>query len=226
MNGAVAATKDLTGAAARREKGRQEMRELILREARRLLTEQGPEAVSMRAIARAMGYTPGALYEYFAAKEDIFEALYFEGADGLAGRMQAAKAAIPPATSTVEALKALGRAYRAYAHEHPQLFRLVFGPEARRPHRKLNPGEDEERPGFDVLVATIEEGIARDEVVSLPPLAIAVACWSMVHGFVTLELNGQFGDAGAGDAPSPAVDGLFEIALDGLSYGVLHRPSR
>src|SRR5262245_52695197 len=82
----------ITGAAARREKGRQEMRGAILAEARRLLTEQGAEAVSMRAIARAIGYTPGALYEYFPAKEDVFHALYFEGTDGLAGRMDAARA--------------------------------------------------------------------------------------------------------------------------------------
>src|SRR5688500_14184005 len=101
------------------------MRALILREARRLLTEQGPEAVSMRAIARAIGYTPGALYEYFPAKEDIFETLYFEGSDGLAGRMLAMKAAIPAGTPTRETLKALGRAYRAFAHEQTELFRLV-----------------------------------------------------------------------------------------------------
>ena len=155
MVGTVEATTRLTGAAARREKGRQEMRELILREARRLLTEQGPDAVSMRAIARAIGYTPGALYEYFPAKEDIFETLYFEGTDGLAGRMLATKAAVPTGTPTIEVLNALGRAYRVFAHEQPELFRLVFGPETKRPKGEGAADADEERPGFDTLVATI-----------------------------------------------------------------------
>ena len=225
MNGAVAATQELTGAAARREKGRQEMRELILREARRLLTEQGPEAVSMRAIARAIGYTPGALYEYFTAKEDVFEALYFEGTDGLSGWMKAAKAAIPAGTSTSETLRALGRGYRDFARSQPELFRLVLGPETRRPRRKLEAPEGEERPGFDTLVQTIEEGIARGDVVPAPPLAIAVACWSLVHGFVVLELNGHFGEFGTAEAPERAADDLFEVALNGIAYGFLHRPN-
>jgi AcrR family transcriptional regulator len=224
MKGAIDETSDgatparLTGAAARREKGRQEMRAAILAEARRLLTEQGPDAVSMRAIARAIGYTPGALYEYFPAKEDIFHALYFEGADGLAGRMAAAKAAIPPGTPSLAALKNLGRAYRAFAHEQPELFRLVFGPPHERPRHKLkaDPGE---RPGFDTLVATIEEGIARGDVVPLPPLALAVACWAQVHGFVVLELNGHLGDL---DDPADAAqrEALFAVAADRIAYGV------
>ena len=225
MTGAAEITTGLGGAAARREKGRQEMRELILREARRLLTEHGPDAVSMRAIARAIGYTPGALYEYFAAKEDIFFALYFEGTDGLAGRMAATKAAIPPGTPTVEALRALGRAYRAFAHEQPQLFRLVFGPLGDRRHRHHEPGKERERPGFDALVQTIEEGIARGEVVPLPALAIAVACWSMVHGFVVLEMNGHLGEDAHPGTSSPERDALFEVVADRLLHGVLRRES-
>jgi AcrR family transcriptional regulator len=217
------ATKEvrITGAAARREKSRQEMRELILAEARRLLTEEGAEAVSMRAIAQAIGYTPGALYQYFPAKEDIFHALYFEGTDGLAGRMAAAKAAIPPETPTSDALRALGRAYRAYAHEQPELFRLVFGPENARPHHKLN-AEPDERPGFDTLVATIEEGIARGEVVPQPPLALAVACWAIVHGFVVLEMNGHLGDL-ADPEEAAKRELLFAVATERIGYGVLKR---
>ena len=67
------------------------MRAAILDEARRLLTEEGASALSMRAIARALGYSPAALYEYFPGKEDIFNALYFEGAGGLAGRIVAVR---------------------------------------------------------------------------------------------------------------------------------------
>lgn len=215
----------LTGAAARREKGRQEMRAAILREARRLLTDEGAEAVSMRAIARGIGYTPGALYEYFAAKEDIFHALYFEGTDGLAGRMLATKAAIPPETPTVDALRTLGTAYRTFAHQQPELFRLVFGAAGDRPRAKTHHGgpSDGERPGFDALVETIQEGIARGEVVPMPALPLAVACWSLVHGFVVLEMNGHLGDI-HGDAEAAARrDALFAIAADRIAFGVLRR---
>src|SRR5687768_17769497 len=96
---ASAADVPLSGAALRREQGRREMRAAILDEARRLLTEEGPAALSMRAIARALGYSPAALYEYFPSKEDIFAALYFEGAGGLAGEMLAVRDAVPADSS-------------------------------------------------------------------------------------------------------------------------------
>jgi len=96
---ASAGTVALSGAALRREQGRREMRGNILDEARRLLTEEGAGGLSMRAIARALGYSPAALYEYFPAKEDIFAALYFEGSGGLAGRMRAVAEALPPKTN-------------------------------------------------------------------------------------------------------------------------------
>lgn len=124
---APAAAAPLSGAALRREQARREMRAAILDEARRLLTEEGASALSMRAIARALGYSPAALYEYFPAKEDIYKALYFQGTGGLGSRMVAARDRVPPDSSVRTALFEMGRAYRAYAHEQPELFRLVFG---------------------------------------------------------------------------------------------------
>src|SRR5262249_8701298 len=44
-------------------------REIILAAARRVFAEQGLEGASMRAIATAAGYTPGALYFHFKSKE-------------------------------------------------------------------------------------------------------------------------------------------------------------
>ena len=117
----------MTGAAARRERGRREMREQILDAARRIVREEGIESLSMRAVARAIGYSPAALYEYFPAKEDVIDALYFEGAEGLDGRMRDAMAALPPEASATATFTYLGRAYRAYAHDQPELYRLVLG---------------------------------------------------------------------------------------------------
>jgi len=43
----------------------------ILQTARRLLVESGPEAVSLRAIAREMGMTAPGLYRYFGSHEEL-----------------------------------------------------------------------------------------------------------------------------------------------------------
>ena len=39
--------------------------------ARRLLVEQGPDAMSLRAIAREMGMTAPGLYRYYGSREEL-----------------------------------------------------------------------------------------------------------------------------------------------------------
>ena len=61
-------------AASRRDRVRAATIEEIKETARRLLVTKGPEAVSLRAIAREMGMTAPALYRYFGSREDLLRA--------------------------------------------------------------------------------------------------------------------------------------------------------
>ena len=58
-------------------------REHILSAARAVFIELGLEAVSMREIAKRAGYTAGAIYSYFASKEEIYGALLAESLERL-----------------------------------------------------------------------------------------------------------------------------------------------
>jgi AcrR family transcriptional regulator len=226
----------MTGAAARRERNRREMREVILAAARDIVASQGIGALTMRAIAQAIGYSPAAIYEYFPAKEDLYGCLYFEGIGGFAERMRAALAAAPPGASARDRLATLGHAYRAYAHQQPDLFRLVLG----NPAPEFTPGFTPEEPeqaeveagddAFTLLVNTAQEGVERGEFVPLPPVTIAMAAWAAVHGFVILELNGHLsaGASGARTSNEPETaacsrDELFAATLDLCASGLLRR---
>jgi AcrR family transcriptional regulator len=215
-----------TGAATRRERARREMREAILDAARRLIAAEGVNALSIRAIARAIGYSPAALYEYFPAKEDVSRALFFEGAEGLAGVMERAVAELPPVAGPAEALRALGRAYRAYALQNPELFRLVFTSVV----VGFTPDEAElgrSRGGFDCLLETARRGVEAGVFAQMPPEVLATTCWSAVHGFVMLELSGMLAagnrDCGPGGIGREALDKLFEANEYLVMNGVLRR---
>ena len=56
---------------SRRDRLRAATIEEIIATARRLLVASGPEAVSLRAIAREMGMTAPGLYRYFGSHEDL-----------------------------------------------------------------------------------------------------------------------------------------------------------
>jgi len=78
MNQAIATAKDI-----RQQVLADAKRTHILSAARSVFIECGLEAVSMREIAKRAGYTAGAIYSYFASKEEIYGALLAESLERL-----------------------------------------------------------------------------------------------------------------------------------------------
>src|SRR5260370_38216412 len=69
--GADGSEPDVVQPLSRRDRLRAATTAEILQTARRLLVESGPEAVSLRAIAREMGMTAPGLYRYFGSHEEL-----------------------------------------------------------------------------------------------------------------------------------------------------------
>lgn len=85
----------------------------ILAAAREVFEQHGLDGASIREIAKRAGYTPGAIYSYFAAKEEIYGALLAESLERLnAAVSQRIEGAISPAQKAERA--ALGF-YEFYA---------------------------------------------------------------------------------------------------------------
>src|ERR1700733_15000897 len=58
-------------APSRRDRVRAATTQEIIQTARKLLVQEGPEAVSLQAIAREMGMTAPALYRYFGSHDEL-----------------------------------------------------------------------------------------------------------------------------------------------------------
>ncbi len=224
----------LTGASARRERSRQEMRAAVLEAAGNIVEADGIDGLTIRAVAQAIGYSPGALYEYFDSKEAILTALYFGGADGLGAHCERSVAVLPPEATSIDAIAALGHAYRAYALNHPDLYRLVFGGFKTPPQAPpVECEEEDDADGFGTLAEVARQGIEAGLLVDLPPGVIACTAWAAVHGFVSLELSGHL-TGGTGPAvppPSPEVgqqrrDDLFAAHLRMVLFGYVKEEHR
>ncbi|MDL9978958.1 TetR/AcrR family transcriptional regulator [Microbacterium sp. ASV49] len=126
----------------------------------------GPERVSLRDVASAAGTSTSAVYTLFGGKDGLLAGVI---ADGFASFAAAQRDAAPGG------LRALGLAYRSWAHTHPSLYRLMFGGAlASYEGERANDALD---PLIDALAA---RGAA-------DPLAAALVVWSHVHGAVSLE---------------------------------------
>ena len=110
-------------ARARRGEGPR-LREEILAAATRLLVETGDEeAVSIRAVAEAVGVTPPSIYLHFADKTELIFAVCEEQFRQLDAEMAAAEAG---AADPLEALRRRGQAYVRFGLRNAEAYRVLF----------------------------------------------------------------------------------------------------
>jgi AcrR family transcriptional regulator len=138
----------------------------IVATARSLLESDGPDALSMRRIADALGIKAPSLYKHLPDKQALEAALIAHGFDEIATVFAGA-----------DDLAAVAAAYRGYANDHPHLYRLMTeGPLDRE---RLEAGVE------DRAAAAIVAAVGGDE-------HRARAAWAFAHGMTILELDGRF----------------------------------
>lgn len=143
----------------------------------------GVAAVSMRRIARRAGVSHAALAYQFGDKTGIFTAVATEGF-----RLQAEM--IAPAAAGPDGFLRGGQAYIAFALSHRGHFEVMFRPYLyRSDDPKLMLAKN---AAFDILYGTARSSLTshRSAPVSDDEVrALAIAGWSLSHGFATLALT-------------------------------------
>jgi AcrR family transcriptional regulator len=120
---------------SRRDRLRAATTEEIIQTARRLLVTSGPEAMTLRAIAREMGMTAPGLYRYFDSHEElnrhvcasIFTELGGDIHQAIKAAAAPAEAADPMAAKLTVKLVAACREFRRWSLNHKAEFGLLFG---------------------------------------------------------------------------------------------------
>ena len=188
--------------------GQAALRRAILDEATRLLVEEGLRGLSLRRIAGAVGCSTTVLYTLFGGKNGIVEALWLEGF----ARLWQAEERAERGQDPLARLAALGGAYRTHALENPDYYRVMFGgavPGFRPSERALDLSRETFRVLVDAARDCIEAGLFRPE----DPEVVASVLWTVVHGAVSLQLNGAFQEPGA--------RAIFERAMRAAAEGFL-----
>jgi AcrR family transcriptional regulator len=154
--------------------------------------EGGPDAVVLRAAARATGVSAAAAYRHFADHGDLLHAVRQRAlaalADAMRASLDAGEPLADPAAESIRRLRALGRAYIDFALNDPGLFRTAFC----RPDRAMP--EVQERLAKDgpfTLVSGVLDDLVRNGVLDEQRRPGAeIAAWAAVHGLATLLLDG------------------------------------
>jgi AcrR family transcriptional regulator len=113
----------------RRDRVRAATTDEIKQTARQLLVEQGPEAVSLRAIARQMGMTAPALYRYFDSHEKLIKHviadIFTELTEDLHAAIESAGAG-RNGDLTAKVMAACWE-FRRWSLDHKREFGMLFG---------------------------------------------------------------------------------------------------
>lgn len=219
----------------RRKEGQPNLEEAIRQTAWRQIAHLGAPALSLRGIARELGITAPAIYNYYPDRDALVTALIIEAYASFGDAQLAARDSVSP-DDLEGRLEAIGRAYRQWAHDYPERYQLIFGapvPGYVTPVQQVLPVAAR---SLSALVSVIDalRRAGRLNAPDFPPvhpdfvpafeqwqqfggeydslsLSVAILIWARVHGLVSLEIGRRipsFGPDGAG---------LYEYEMRSLS---------
>jgi len=153
-----------------------------------ILESEGPQAVSMRRIARDIGITPMAIYHHFPSREALLDKVVDTEFERLAGFFRE-----PVKGSTASARIAhIMDGYMDYALAHPRIFDYVFS--SPRPGARRFPDDFRARrsPTLNVTADALSDWMKAGELHRDDVWELAMALWAHVHGYLALYRGGRF----------------------------------
>lgn len=157
-----------------------------------LLEQGGPEAVTMRVVAQAVGITPMAIYHHFPNREALLQAVTDREFDRLAAFQQARLHQLPPRARPRTVILALMHGYIDYAMARPLLFDYVFS--RARPGARRFPEDFRARrsPTATPLADAIESAMATGWLRKDDAWEVTMLLVGALHGWLVLYRGGRF----------------------------------
>ncbi len=159
------------------------LREALINGCLTLIEKRGPTGFTLSEAAREAGVTPAAVYRHFEGREDLIAAAAQQGYVLFSEQMEAAYGKGQP--SALAAFGGVGRAYLAFARQHPGYYIAMF-----------ESGISINRTPELHQVATRAMGVLEKAAEELsqhipadkrpPPQMFSAHIWALSHGVVEL----------------------------------------
>lgn len=194
--------------------GQGDVRRAVLDAALTVCATEGPDAVSMREVARRSGVSHQAPYHYFGDRAGIFAAITEEGFAALADLFRTVLATSPqPGPDSL-------RAYLRFAQSHPGHFRVMFRRDicGIATHDSTQHSADR---AYDELLNLVERhtGYPADD-----PRAVewATVLWSIAHGLSSLMLDGVLPAKVSQNLPGISIESHLDAVIE--MFSAMTRP--
>jgi len=159
-------------------------RERILGGARQLFVEHGYHALTMRSIAKAMGYSHGALYYHFSEKAELFYALVTEDFRDLLNRQR--EMLRRTRLGDMAQLEKLMLEFIKFGLENPNHYEIMFmikDPELQRYSRT------EQAQCLDLFATVVRSVVAKQENNESKMYNLPWSLFMSMHGFISYNIH-------------------------------------
>lgn len=187
-----------------------------------LARTEGPEALQLRAVTRAVGVSHNAAYRHFDDHQDLLNAVAQRCMTELATLMRTAIATVQirePRRRAIAELAAIGRAYIGFAIAEPGWFRTAFAARATEEKGRVEASTrrtDDEPGAYELLSAALDRLVEVGVLTSTRRPGAEHAAWSAVHGMSVLLVEGPLRDL-ARDERDRAISVVLDVVARGLT---------
>jgi AcrR family transcriptional regulator len=162
------------------------LREALLEAAIRLIAEVGPNAFTLREVARRAGVSHNAPYRHFRDRDDLMAAV---AAQGFRELTEAMVEAAGERSDALDRLKHAGLGYVGFALRRPEHFTVMFdAPISKRKHPNSAAAAEQ---AFGTLLGFVKGCQDAGRLASGDLRQLALLAWTMVHGIAKLAITGR-----------------------------------
>lgn len=169
------------------------LRRVLIDTAVEIISEQGPEDLSLRKIAKRAGVSHAAPYRHFKDKNAILAAVARQGFNMMLRQTEERIAG--NRGNELDHFAICGLSYIDFAISYPSHYRVMFGTRAENSYFS-DEFKPESIPVFkllaDIIVTCQEKALLKEG----DPHEMALAAWSIVHGFAMLRIDHHIPDQG------------------------------
>jgi AcrR family transcriptional regulator len=168
--------------------GKSETGEHIYQSALRILEAEGPQAVSMRRVAKEVGITAMAIYHHFPSREALLGAVV----DTEFAKLTDFFSVLNGKQSVETALVHIMDSYIDYALAHPRIFDYVFSAPRAGARRFPQDFRARRSPTLNITADLVSSWMKIGKLKRDDVWEIALELWAHVHGYLTLWRGGRF----------------------------------
>ena len=199
--------------ARRSDHTREELKEIILENAWKIINKHGQEGLTARNLASQLGYAPGTIYNLFASMDELILTLNSKTMDLLLDHITD-ESLYSNQNSTAHNLKQMAKSYIAFSDDFQPYWIMLFSqnlPESRKTLKWY-------KSKLDQLFVPLENLLEPHFKSNIKKRQASRILWSSVHGICLLQHSGKLALIDQDGSAENMACQLIDTFVNGLEY--------